>query len=108
MHVFKSLPQGLALKFSLLKALCYLRGWPIFAGVTGIAIRFNHLDEALVFLVVETNISLEVVGFTLHVSIDLSPFVPLLIGNCISLFEESTHLVGLTLHFSLSVLQICS
>ena len=89
--VSQSLPQGLALQLSFLQPLGNLRvvwtgrciGW----GSRSTTV-LNLLDKAFVLFVEHADVSLESIGLTLHIAVDLGPLILLLGGHLILLTHE--------------------
>jgi len=101
-------PQGLALELSLLESLAHFVGAKSRSRSWGLstACLLNLLHKTLVFFVQHANVSLQTVSFTLHVAINLCPFVLLLASKLVLLRNQLPHLITLFEQISFFLLEL--
>ena len=89
-HVSEGLPKSLALELSLLQSLFDIH--TVVAAKRGpgctLSCSLNLLDQSLILLVKQSDISLEAVSLPLHIAINLSPFVLLLAVDGVFLVKQ--------------------
>ena len=85
-----------------------MRSWISGGASSRASSRLDLLDQSLVLFIEHPDVALETICLSLHVTIDLSPFVLLLASDLVFLREELPHLITLLEEFTLFLLKLGS
>ena len=108
-QITKSLPESLALKLTLLEPADYLTiggGSWVGGRASGASRGLDLLDQALVLFIEHSDVALETICLSLHVAVDLSPFVLLLASDLIFFGQELPHLITRLEEFTFLLLKL--
>lgn len=107
-HITKCLPEGLAFKLSFLESTddFTIRASSRIGVGTSTSRCLDLFDQSFILFIEHSNISLQTVCLSLHIAIDLCPFVLLFARDLVLLRDQLSHLIALLQELTFLLLEL--